>query len=130
MLKEARQANAVVSHMRFFTNDDNVVFPSFLVHLDKLLSIDAHCQPRSMLSGISGFMRRPYINAMPTIPSPTTTIFFLFSGGRGYCGASSSGSCPLTGNFPTCIPGEESAHDIVARCLASSQVCQPAFLIR
>jgi len=80
------------------------------------------------VSGMPGVMQRPYIKAMPTIPSPTTTIFFLFSGGLGYCGASSSGSCPLTGSFPACIPGEESAHDIVARCFASSQVCQAAFL--
>ncbi len=54
------------------------------------------------------------MNAIPTIPKPTTTIFFLFSGGLGYCGASSSGSCPLTGTLPACMPGDESAHDILS----------------
>ena len=54
-----------------------------------------------------------YIKAMPTIPSPTTTIFFRCDGGLGYCDPSSSGSWPLTGVLPACMPGDESAHDIL-----------------
>jgi len=47
MLKEARQTNAIVRQMRFFTNHNNVEFPSFLVHLDKLFSKVRQCQTGS-----------------------------------------------------------------------------------
>ena len=50
---------------------------------------------------------------MPTIPSPTTTIFFRCDGGFGYCDPSSSGSWPLTGVLLACMPGDELAHDIL-----------------
>ena len=48
------------------------------------------------------------------MPKPTTTILFLCLGARGYFASSSSGSWPFTGVLPTCMPGEESAHDMIA----------------
>ena len=40
MLKEACQADPVISEMRFFPNDHYVVFPSSCVHFQQLLAIE------------------------------------------------------------------------------------------
>ena len=64
---------------------------------------------------------------MPTIPKPTTTILFRFSGGLGYCGLSSSGSWPLAGILPACMPGEESAQDIAVIKTTQSANIESAF---
>ena len=53
------------------------------------------------------------MKAMPTIPNPTTTTFFLPSSDCGICGACLSKSCALIGSLLACMPGDESAHDMI-----------------
>jgi hypothetical protein len=54
------------------------------------------------------------MNAIPTMPSPTTTTFLRCDGGLGYLSASFSSSVrALGGSLLIAMPGEEVAHDIV-----------------
>jgi hypothetical protein len=54
------------------------------------------------------------MNAIPTMPSPTTTTFLRCDGGLGYLSASFSSSVrAFGGSLLIAMPGEEVAHDIV-----------------
>jgi hypothetical protein len=54
------------------------------------------------------------MNAIPTMPSPTTTTFLRCDGGLGYLSASFSSSArAFEGSLLIAMPGEEVAHDIV-----------------
>jgi hypothetical protein len=55
-----------------------------------------------------------YMNAIPTMPSPTTTIFFRCEGVSGYfLGSLSSSVCELGGSLLIAMPGDEVAQDIL-----------------
>lgn len=54
------------------------------------------------------------MKAIPTIPKPTTTIFFRCDGSLGYFSESfSSFVCPPAGLRLIAMPGEDVAHDIL-----------------
>ena len=94
VLEEARQSNTIISQMRFLSDDHNVVFSSFGIHFQELFSASCLVQ----ILGQTDYTRRAriqvdaYMNAIPTIPSPTTTTLCRCEGGLGYCAPSSSGS--------------------------------------
>lgn len=55
-----------------------------------------------------------YMNAIPTMPSPTTTTFFRCEGVSGYfSGSLSSSVCALGGSLLIAMPGDEVAQDIL-----------------
>lgn len=54
------------------------------------------------------------MNAMPTIPNPTTTTLLRSEGGLGYLSASfSSPERAFGGSLLMAMPGDEVAHDIL-----------------
>ena len=81
MLKEARQSYSIICQVRFLSNNHDIVFPPFLIHLHQLFSITS----LALRTNAKMQRLRPYMKAIPTMPKPTTTTRFLLSGGRGYC---------------------------------------------
>ena len=49
VLEEARQADSVICQMRFFADDDNVVFSPLSIKLQKLLSVELQSVNRGLL---------------------------------------------------------------------------------
>lgn len=73
MAEEARKANPVVCDMWLFTDHHYTVFASPLVQLQQLLAVQ-----ESQFVWVWWDERTPaYMKLIPTMPSPTTTIFFL-----------------------------------------------------
>jgi hypothetical protein len=44
MLEEARQPDSIVCQMRFFSNNDYIIFPSLCIHLEELFTVQSRYQ--------------------------------------------------------------------------------------
>jgi hypothetical protein len=113
MLKEACQSNSVVGQVRLFANDNDVVFSALRVELHDFLAIRiVH------ISLYANFVHSPvsaHMKAIPTMPKPTTTIFFRCEGSLEYFSVSfSSLLCPPAGSRLIAVPGEDVAQDILS----------------
>lgn len=70
MLEKASQANAVVCEMRLFADNDNIVFSPLDIVFHEFLTVSGQLQYALSVEW------RTCMKAMPTMPSPTTTIRF------------------------------------------------------
>lgn len=113
MLKEAGQADAIISQVRLLADDDNIVLSSLRVELHELLTIATESAHDATMRGLY-LTGSAYMKAIPTIPKPTTTTFLRCDGGLGYLLPSFSSSLrAFGGSLLTAMPGDEVAHDMV-----------------
>lgn len=72
VFEKAGEANSVVCKMRLLSNDNNIVLSSLCIEFQELFAGIYRQTGRDFIFG-----ERTHTKIIPTIPSPTTTTFFL-----------------------------------------------------